>query len=236
MCQECVKTENSARLVEVGVKALMNIPADERKKICSDAGKKSAAQYDPVTNKGRFSKERWDLKTEEEKHAHAMRGVQGLKKKLEDPVWAAQHFAKIFEQTKIGFVSKGHKDLHGLIEQYGFKSHVQISNMQVDECNEELKIVIEYNGDMWHCNPKNWKADDYNTAIRMTAGEKWEKDIARHRMLRKMGYTTIIVWESGWIENAQKYLDKIIELCYNLQQIKQKGNEHENGEPESNPN
>ena len=56
------------------------------------------------------------------------------------------------------------------------------------------------------------KCDQYNTAIRMTAGEKWNKDIARKHMLHKFGYTLIVIWESGWIENSKKYLDRIEEL------------------------
>ena len=103
--------------------------------------------------------------------------------------------------------------MHESIKDLGFSSHVQIGSMQVDECNEELKIVVEYNGDMWHCNPRNWKADDYNSSIRMTAGEKWQKDIARHKMLRSMGYKTLIVWESEWIKEAQKYISRIKETC-----------------------
>lgn len=99
-----------------------------------------------------------------------MMACNGLQEKLKDPIYAAQHFAKIFAQTKIGYVSKGHKDLHEFIKDSGFDSHVQIGQMQVDECNQELKIVVEYNGDMWHCNPIKWKAEEYNSAIRMTAG------------------------------------------------------------------
>ena len=46
----------------------------------------------------------------------------------------------------------------------------------------------------------------------MTAGEKWNKDIALKHMLHKFGYTLIVIWESGWTENAKKYLDRIEEL------------------------
>ena len=102
----------------------------------------------------------------------------------------------------------------------GFVSHYQIDRMQVDECNVDLKIVIEYNGDMWHCNPRTWTAEQYNTAIRMTAGEKWGKDIARHKVLRNMGYTVIVIWESSWIADAKECIRKIEEKYNEISFIK----------------
>lgn len=73
-----------------------------------------------------------------------------------------------------------------------------------------------FQNDMWHCNPRTWKADEYNSAIKMTAGEKWKKDIARIVSLRKMGYDVIIVWESEWKRNPKKYIDRIKEKYYEI--------------------
>lgn len=92
--------------------------------------------------------------------------------------------------------------------------------MEVDECNPELKIVVEYNGDFWHCNPRFWLPDQYNSGIRMTAKEKWRKDRARWFKLKNLGYEIIIIWESDWIENAKKYIDRI----ENLVKIKENKN------------
>ena len=213
LCKPCVATENNKRISIVGTKSLNNRTPEKIKETASIAGKRSAELYDPTTNNSRFTTERWNEKTDEEKHLQVTRANAALHEKLKDPILSAQHYAKIFSQSKIGYQSKGHKDLHSLIEHLGFNSHVNISNMQVDECNEDKKIVIEYNGDMWHCNPQKWKASDYNSAIKMTAGEKWEKDIVRYKCLESLGYKIIIIWESGWKENAQKYINKIQEMC-----------------------
>lgn len=213
LCKACAVAETTKRLVAKGTIALSKLSPERRKEIASIAGKKAAELYDPTTNNSRFTTERWNEKTDEEKHLQVTRANATLHEKLKDPILAAQHYAKIFSQSKIGYQSKGHKDLHALIEHLGFNSHVNISNMQVDECNEDKKIVIEYNGDMWHCNPQKWKASDYNSAIKMTAGEKWEKDIVRYKCLESLGYKIIIIWESGWKENAQKYINKIQEMC-----------------------
>lgn len=210
LCKECTKRENSKSFAATGAKTLTSFSTEEKSRYCSYAGKCSGESDKP--NSGRFSTDRWNNLTEEEQLMQVKRAAAGLHEKLKDPIFAAQYYAKIFAQTKIGYQSKGHKDLHGFISELGFISHAQISNMQVDECNEELKIVVEYNGDMWHCNPSMWKADEYNSAIHMTAGQKWSKDIARKAILRKMGYTLIAVWESDWQTDAAKQISKIKEI------------------------
>lgn len=210
LCKECTQRKANELLAKNGAKALSLIPPDKRKENASKAGKIGGKN---PNNKGRFTTERWNQKTEEEKFAQVKKASAALHNKLKDPVYAAQHYAKVFSQTKIGYQSKGHKDLHELIKELGFESHVQISMMQVDECNQDKKIVIEYNGDMWHCNPRIYKPDDYNSVIRMTAKEKWQKDIARKKTLRDLGYRVIVIWESEWIKNAKKYLDIIKEVC-----------------------
>lgn len=209
LCSGCVIIEHNKIISECGKKALSKI-SKEQWKINASMGGKIGSQS-PNNIKTRFNDEFWSKKTKEERQEYGVRANKGLQKKLKDPVYAAQHFAKVFAQTKIGYQSKGHKDLHSLIKNLGFKSHVQIGQITVDECNEELKIVIEYNGDMWHCNPRYWKAEQYNSAIRMTAGEKWRKDIIRHLLLKKSGYCVIVIWEKEWTVNAKKYLDRIKE-------------------------
>lgn len=213
LCTSCSIKRNTINITKVGTEALSKIPAEQRKLNASKAGKISAERYDPLVNKSRFSSERWNNKTEEEKRLQVKTASEGLIKKLQDPDYAFAHFAKVFAQMKIGYKSKDHSNLHDCIENLGFKSHVQISTIQVDECNEDLKIVIEFNGDYWHCNPRYWKSDDYNPSIKMTAGEKWDKDRRRYFMLRKLGYVVMVIWESGWKENPDKYLNRIKGVC-----------------------
>jgi len=204
-CTECVLKVSKKILSEAGKKALKAIPKEKRLENCSKAGKISATK----PNSGRFTTERWNSMSPEEQRKQVNKANQALHKKLEDPEEKKKHFEKIFKQKCIGYQSSGHHDLHDNIKNMGFDTHVNILGMEVDECNEDLKIVIEYNGDFWHCNPQKWKKDDYNSAIKMTAGEKWAKDIARKKILTKMGYSVIVVWESDWEANKEKYLNRI---------------------------
>lgn len=217
LCKNCAIKLNKENIAKVGAKVLKNIDAETRKKNASIAGKISSLKC--PHNKGRFTTERWNVLSDEEKYKQVKRANDALQEKLKDPIEAENHYTKIYTQTSIGYISKGHKDLHESIETLGFKSHVQIGRMTVDECNEDLKIVIEYNGDMWHCNPKTWKSGDYNTAIKMTAGEKWNKDIARKVTLRKEGYYVIVIWESSWLKEREKCIQKIEDI-YNEISVK----------------
>jgi very-short-patch-repair endonuclease len=80
----------------------------------------------------------------------------------------------------------------------GYISNKQISKYTVDYVNESTKHIIEINGDYWHCNPKLYKADYYNSSIGMSAAEKWKYDIERKIYLENLGYTVTIIWESDY--------------------------------------
>jgi very-short-patch-repair endonuclease len=210
LCTTCVKQKNAARIVECGTKYLNNRSPEERRRSASIAGRASA-QSPNASVATRFSTQRWNTLTPEQQRNHVLRASRASHEKLKDPVHAAARFAKIFAQQSIGYTSKAHTSLHESIAHLGFKSHVQIGPIQVDECNEELKIVVEYNGDFWHCNPRTWQEDQYNRVIKMTAGEKWRRDRARLVNLQKLGYTTLVIWESGWNTDPQKYINRIKE-------------------------
>ena len=161
-------------------------------------------------NSGRFTTDKWNSLSKEEQSIIVKRASDGLHNKLnENPELKFKHYQKIFQNSKIGYLSKGHSDLHENIKHYGFVSEYQISNCSVDECCPELKIIVEYNGDFWHCNPNSWNSSDYNKAIRMTAGEKWELDRNRRFFLKREGYVVIVVWEHEWKSNKDLVIKKI---------------------------
>lgn len=221
LCSICTQRMAHEKLALVGTLALKSIPPERKREICSAAGKLSAKNFDPLKPHSRFTTERWESMSTEDQRTQVIRANAALQEKLKDPEYAEAHWKKIFQQLRIGYVSKGHLEVHDAIKHMGFNTHVLIGSMQVDECNENLKIVIEYNGDYWHCNPKKWKAEEYNSAIKMTAGEKWKADIARHAALRKMGYTTITIWESGWEADRQKYINRVEEVYHEASRKKE---------------
>lgn len=206
LCVPCSRKENGKNIAKVGEKALNKLSKEERIKNASIGGKAQAKSE----NSGRFSSKRWSLMSPEDQRRQVMRASDAFQEKLNsDPEYRDNHYQKIFKQLKIGYVSKAHQELHENLAPLGFEMHFPIGAMQADECNEKLKIIIEYNGDFWHCNPEKWTSDQYNKTIKMTAGEKWTADLNRKRVLTKLGYEVLVIWESEWVKDKNKCLDRI---------------------------
>lgn len=86
----------------------------------------------------------------------------------------------------------------------------------------DYKIVVEYDGDAIHANPKKYKDDDfchpYSKTI--TAKQIREKDNSRDLVLKSNGYSIIRVWHSDYIKDPKKTTEKI---CHKIKElIKQK--------------
>lgn len=209
ICKPCMKEKMNRNIVLHGTKYLSSRTKDEKILHATIGGNSSAL----VENSGRFTTERWDAMTYEQQQHQVHTASKAFHHRLKtDPEYAEEHYRKIFKYSRIGYISKGHNELHEKIKHLGFKTHEVISIMEVDECHTELKIVIEYNGDVFHCNPKTWEHDKYNSAIKMTAGEKWEKDRLRYNELRNRGYTVIVIWESEWQFDYNSQLLRIQEV------------------------
>lgn len=210
LCMACTKKENTKKLIEAGTIALSKISKEDRIKNASAAGKKSAENYNPVTNKTRFSTEMWNSKTKEEQQIQVNRANSALWSKINsDEEFKERYYKNFFGNRKIGYISKAQKEIFSNLTQHNFIMEYQIGKLTVDICNPSLKIVIEYNGDFWHCNPRKWHPDQYNKTIKMYAKEKWNSDAKRSYFLKKLGYTVIIIWESGWKSDKEKYLKRI---------------------------
>lgn len=74
------------------------------------------------------------------------------------------------------------------------------------------KIIVEFNGDFWHMNPKIYSEDDINPLSGKVAKNIWKFDDHKKSIVEKMGYRVIVIWESDWITNKEKYLKEIKEL------------------------
>jgi G:T-mismatch repair DNA endonuclease (very short patch repair protein) len=80
----------------------------------------------------------------------------------------------------------------------------------------KYNLLIEYNGDYWHCNPKKYEADYYNKKKNKTAKEIWEYDKNKLYLAKKYGYNCIVIWETDYKKNK----NIIKEIFNNYEQIK----------------
>lgn len=84
--------------------------------------------------------------------------------------------------------------------------HLPAINKYADILIPSLNKIIECNGDYWHCNPENYKADYYHKRIHLTAQEIWNNDSVRINILESAGYIVDVVWEkevNNYINNTQ---------------------------------
>lgn len=213
LCVECSKVVEGEIISEIGKKTLSKIDKKNRIKNAKLGGEASGLN---PNNMGRFSTERWESMSKEEQDKQVTRANKALHDKLNsDEEFRLKYYLKIFKNSKIGFTSKGHNELHDFLKNYGFKQHHIIDKLEVDECNIDKKIVIEYNGDLYHCNPRKYNGDYYNTAIKMFCSDKWEKDRKRTWFLKRKGYRVFVVWEDDWYENRKKIKEKILKFIKN---------------------
>lgn len=63
----------------------------------------------------------------------------------------------------------------------------------------ELKLCVEFDGDLWHANPLKYKAKDKPCPYSEdTAEEIWERDKIRHNFIESKGIKVIRIWESEY--------------------------------------
>lgn len=184
-------------------------------KMCSVAAYKGIYDADGniKPNAGRFSTERVENMTPEEYElfrAQRKRAAQNFHDSLkQDAEKYKEHFSKIFKGSRIGYISKAQRYIHSILEPYGFELEVEVEGFRVDIANIEKKIVFEYYDDLWHANPRKYQPDDYIDIIKMTASEKWKKDLRRNAALRSLGYKVIIIWENKWNNERGELLERI---------------------------
>ena len=207
-------SENFGLQVALG---LALIPSDKNAERYERARQTRIATYSRMTPKERRRGvvKQWQTMTEEAKQRRAKKIGEGAKK-----VWASltpeqrnQRVARMIKglpRSKISDDFRQHLIDARLYA--GFVSEQVISGFTVDEANETLKVILEFFGDYYHCNPSNPKFSDpefYNTTIRMTSAQKWQYDRRRLAGLRKVGYRILVVWESDWRKNPEDVLSRV---------------------------
>lgn len=67
---------------------------------------------------------------------------------------------------------------------------------------KDLNISIEFNGTIFHADPRVYKADSiinpFNSNKPLTAQQIWDRDNARYESLKKLGISTIVVWQKDY--------------------------------------
>lgn len=135
------------------------------------------------------SKSMWDARTPEER---------------------VELFRKVFA-NKNG-VSKAAKQFLERLSKSGILLDVEcgVHGFIVDALVRNTKTIIEFYGDVFHCNPKIFtEPSRYCSWISRTVQEQWDRDRKRLAVFYRYGYRVIVVWESDWYSNPEKELERI---------------------------
>ena len=90
--------------------------------------------------------------------------------------------------------------------------NVGVSTYNVDIFIKEKKLIIEYFGDMWHCNPSKYKENEFNNRIKMIASERWNLDRIKIEKLQSLGYNVLVVWEDDWNKKRSEQITRILNV------------------------
>lgn len=79
------------------------------------------------------------------------------------------------------------------------------------------KKIIEFNGDKWHANPKDYNPDDIPMPgfIAKKALQIWEEDMLKNNKARRKGFEILTIWESEYVKNKEKTIWKALNFLYN---------------------
>lgn len=84
------------------------------------------------------------------------------------------------------------------------KKYVGEIEFQLDKYSFDFKyknILIEINGDYWHCNPKIYKPFDINKVTGKKACDIWKKDKEKINKAKSLGYIVYTIWEQDYRNN-----------------------------------
>ncbi len=85
-----------------------------------------------------------------------------------------------------------------------------------DFVDTKNKIVIEFNGDFWHGNPKLYKSSDIikKSNFCMKVEDIWTRDKLKNEHMENLGYKVFVVWEFDYRLNKDGTVEDIINAAY----------------------
>nr|QMP82898.1 MAG: hypothetical protein [Caudoviricetes sp.] len=110
----------------------------------------------------------------------------------------------LFVPEEIKFAENG-GEKYLLSEQYG-------RGFFYDFCIEKIKLIIEFNGDLYHANPKKYLPNDIPPYRNndLSAKQIWEHDKKKNDSIISSGYELLIVWEDDLKNDYNNLIYRII--------------------------
>lgn len=108
------------------------------------------------------------------------------------------------DPRKFSSSSKPEKIIEEIIKSIGLevKRTYKVNEYVCDIFIPKFNLIIEYNGDYWHCNPIKYDSLYIHPHKKKTSHQIWEDDKSRIDNIIKYGYNLEVVWESNFDEKT----------------------------------
>lgn len=120
--------------------------------------------------------------------------------------------------AKIRTVSKPQKEIYAWLNENGVIAKIEqtVKNNKtykhVDIQIVSKNIIIEYNGDYWHCNPRKYCKDYFHKKKNKLAKEIWKDDTSRINFINSLGYKVYVIWEMDYMADKIGILKQMKEF------------------------
>ena len=91
-----------------------------------------------------------------------------------------------------------------------------IGTKELDIYLPELNKAIEYNGTIWHADPRFYKPDDFLIQTHKTAQELWNNDYEKQLLCESNNIKLLVIWEYDYINKKDETLEKIQNFINNV--------------------
>lgn len=99
------------------------------------------------------------------------------------------------------------------LDEFGVYDKVHGRYYKYDFCLLEQKKIIEFNGTYWHADPRYYSSEEvicYPMGVEKKACDVWLADDIKHQCAKRNGFDVFVVWESDYIENAERVLEECV--------------------------
>jgi hypothetical protein len=101
-----------------------------------------------------------------------------------------------------------------------FISVKDVGFFSYDFTDRKRMKIIEYNGDLYHANPKTFKENDYPHPFYKesgpTAREIWDKDNLKINIAKSKGFDILIIWDTEYKSKKDLTIKKCIDFLNNV--------------------
>lgn len=99
-----------------------------------------------------------------------------------------------------------------------YNSHIKFKNRIFwPDLILNKNLILECQGDYYHCNPDFYAGDYLNVKRDMYAHEVWKKDLERKKFLNDNGYMVYYIWENDWKRKKDFIIEEIRKYIYGVQ-------------------